>query len=245
MITILFESIRRELLLITIGVVLAVALNAPVQTSCERRPQACDPVNWFDALVHGESVLSFAPPVLADGTMYEGGYDVEKGTIEFKWDNLSSPVFARMQSPPSKDKILAASSPVQASADGIVARVWESDAPYEYGREGNISSFYVLVRHDNGYETEYGDLEKVAVHLGQRVIRQQAIGFPSCFSEDPVCTMTFKLLQDGEAVDLSAAIPCMFRSTSEFRHTVGTFFRRDFEAACMSETGLLVRPKPY
>lgn len=138
--------------------------------------------------------------------LFRDEYLDEKGT-ELKKDFLRSPlneirvtsgygprfhpIFRYWRKHNGVDYGAASGTPVWSIANGVVTFSGWS------GGYGN----YVCIKHDNGYESRYGHLQKFFVHVGQRVKQRDRIGLVGQTGDATGPHLDFQLLVAGQHVN--------------------------------------------
>ena len=112
-----------------------------------------------------------------------------KGIITSRYGYRADPIHGRRAFHAGIDVSARPGSPVYASADGVVARA---------GRIGGLGRA-VYLSHKFGYSTRYGHLSKIAVEPGQRVKRNDIIGYVGNTGRATGYHLHYEIYRDGRA----------------------------------------------
>jgi murein DD-endopeptidase MepM/ murein hydrolase activator NlpD len=102
-----------------------------------------------------------------------------------------NPILGRRMFHAGTDLAASVGAPVRATADGDVARA---------GWAGGYGLLIVL-HHQDGYETRYGHLSRVAVSEGEAVRKGQLIGYVGTTGRSTGPHLHYEIRHDGEAIN--------------------------------------------
>jgi len=90
------------------------------------------------------------------------------------------------------DFAAAIGTPIYATGNGVI-----EDASYDAGGYGN----HVIIDHGYGYETLYGHMFKIKVHVGQQVKRGEVIGWIGSTGKSTGPHCHYEVIKNGDKID--------------------------------------------
>jgi murein DD-endopeptidase MepM/ murein hydrolase activator NlpD len=90
------------------------------------------------------------------------------------------------------DFVAPTGTPIHATGDGVIEEVNGGQSGY-----GN----YVMIKHGFGYETLYGHMSRVNVHVGQKVLRGDVIGFVGSTGRSTGPHCHYEVIKDGHKIN--------------------------------------------
>lgn len=83
-------------------------------------------------------------------------------------------------------------TPVLSTADGVIEKI--EDSPNTYGK-------YIIIKHDDAYQTLYAQLSEIKVEVGQKVKVGETIGLSGNSGMSTAPHLHYEVIKDGKRVD--------------------------------------------